>query len=128
MSAIMEHLEQRELLAPLAVGMVPSDPATSVIIPDTFKVNFIDVLGIRDNQTSFLDLADVTNIYDVDRDQKVNATDMLLARDNQTHFLNALRQITVPLEVVQDVLGQWIWQTDSEADSKRIRHNLLLTL
>ena len=126
MPTIIEYLERRELLA---VGMVPGDPVESLFVaPDVFKVNAFDMLGIRDNQTHFPDVADITNLYDVDRDQKVNVTDMLLARDNQTHFLNALRRITVPLEVVQDVLGQWLWQIDSDADSERIRRDLLLTL
>ncbi len=111
----MEHLEQREMLAPLAVGMVPSDPAESAFVAPDAKVNAIDMLGARDNQTHFPDVAEITNRYDFDRDQRVNVTDMLLARNNQTHFLSALDLITPPVEVVQDI-GWLIWHMDTESD------------
>jgi hypothetical protein len=112
----MEHLEQRNLLAPLAVGMIPGDPAVAVVAPiEDFKVNAIDMLGARDNQTPFPEVAGITNVYDVNRDQRVNVTDMLLIRDNQTHFLDALQRITVPEEVVEKI-ARWMWQVDTESD------------
>ncbi|KKL81390.1 hypothetical protein LCGC14_1995200, partial [marine sediment metagenome] len=52
---------------------------------------------------------------DYNRDQRVNVTDMLIARDNQTHFLDALKLITVPVEVVEDI-SRWIWQVETESD------------
>ena len=109
---LIEYLERRDLLAPLAVGMIPGDP---FVAPD-FRVNAIDMLGVRDNQIHYPDWADITNVYDVNRDQRVNATDMLLARDNQTHFLNALRRITVPVEEVVEKIARILWEMETESD------------
>ncbi len=112
----MECLERRDLLAPLAVGMIPRDPAAAVVAPGDAKVNALDMLGTRDNQTHYPDLADITNVYDYNRDQRVNVTDMLIARDNQTHFLDALKLITVPVEEIVQDIGWLIWQVETESD------------
>ncbi len=122
----LEHLERRELLAPLAVGMIPGDPATTVFVAPDFRVNALDMLGTRDNQTRYPDLADITDVYDYNRDRRVNVTDMLIARDNQTHFLNALQRITVPVEEIVQDIARMIWEMDSEADSERIRRERAL--
>ncbi len=113
---MMEHLERRDLLAPLAVGMIPGDPAATAFVAPDFRVNALDMLGTRDNQTHYPDWADITNVYDYNRDQRVNVTDMLIARDHQTNFLTALQRITVPVEKVVEDIARWIWQVETEED------------
>ncbi len=72
-----------------AVGESGNSPAGA-------KINAFDMLGVRDNQRTFLDPAPIDFPFDYDRNARVDATDMLIARNNTTHLLNALRLITAP--------------------------------
>jgi len=58
------------------------------------RVNAIDILLARNNPHNIADPAQITTLYDFNRDARVNATDMLIARSSQTHYLEALKLIT----------------------------------
>ena len=64
--------------------------------PGSTAVDAIDQAGARDNFTTFLDPAEITNPYDFDRSGSVNATDQTIARDNFTTFLTDLELISPP--------------------------------
>ena len=64
--------------------------------PHDATVNATDQTGARDNFTTFLNPANLTNLYDFNRDKRVNATDQAIARDNFTSFISVLRLITPP--------------------------------
>ncbi len=60
------------------------------------RVDVADMLGVRDNQRSFLEPAPIDFRFDFDRDARVDVVDLLIARNHQTHFLNDLKLISVP--------------------------------
>ena len=59
-------------------------------------VDATDQVLVRDHPRGFLDRAEVSYPYDINRDSFVDATDMVLVRDNTTNFLTALKLIGVP--------------------------------
>ena len=65
--------------------------------PGSTAVNAIDQAGARDNFTTFLNPAGITNPYDFDRSGNVNATDQAIARDNFTSFLTDLELLSPPV-------------------------------
>lgn len=58
------------------------------------KVNSIDMLGVRNNQRSFINPAPITFRYDFNRDARVDMVDYLIVRNGQASFLDALKRIT----------------------------------
>lgn len=69
-----------------AVGETGDSPVSSL-------VNVSDVLATRNHPRGPMSLADITDVYDFNRDRIVTATDAILARDNITTPLTALRRI-----------------------------------
>jgi len=59
-------------------------------------VSATDQAMTRDNFTTFLTPAGITNPYDFNRDTDVSATDQAIARDNFTTFINVLQLISPP--------------------------------
>jgi ELWxxDGT repeat protein len=62
--------------------------------PVTVRTNATDTSAVRQNQSTGLNSAAVTNIYDLNKDGRVNATDTSLVRQNQAS--NILRYFTAP--------------------------------
>ncbi|MCY2984876.1 MAG: hypothetical protein NTY15_14735 [Planctomycetota bacterium] len=60
------------------IGDVNVDNTTSRL-----RVNAADTGAVRNNQSTLPNSADVTNIYDINRDGRVNATDTGIVRTNQ---------------------------------------------
>ena len=57
-------------------------------------VDGVDFAATRDHFRNFLNLAEVTDRYDHNRDKLVDGTDLAIVRDNQTNILTALKLIT----------------------------------
>jgi ELWxxDGT repeat protein len=62
--------------------------------PVTVRTNATDTSAVRQNQSTGLNSAPITNIYDLNKDGRVNATDTSLVRQNQAS--NVLRYFTAP--------------------------------
>ena len=61
-------------------------------------VDLLDRILVRDNQTNFLNPADITNPYDFNRDESVDLLDRIFVRDNQSNFLTELVLISPGLQ------------------------------
>ncbi len=59
-------------------------------------VDASDELAVRNNPRGFLNPASITNVHDMDRDQRVDANDELIVRQNQAGFLQALPLLILP--------------------------------
>ncbi|MCS6970902.1 MAG: hypothetical protein NZ552_07845, partial [Planctomycetes bacterium] len=60
------------------------------------QVTVTDQLRIRQNTTTVVNQAAITNVFDINRDRQVGALDVLLARQNVLPRERALRLITAP--------------------------------
>jgi hypothetical protein len=62
--------------------------------PVTVRTNATDTSAVRQNQSTAVNSALITNIYDINKDGRVNATDTSLVRQNQASSL--IRYFTAP--------------------------------
>lgn len=90
--------------------------------PDNLVVTDADETRIRQNPSGLTSPANITNIYDLNRDKRVSATDQVIARNNKNTYATALKFLngtnvepysaTISLSAPQGAytaVGQPIW-------------------
>ena len=95
--------------------------------PVTVRTNATDTSAVRQNQSTGVNSASISNLYDINKDGRVNATDTSLVRQNQSASL--IRFFTAPASLqlflapdeTDVVMSSALWLDESASSISRRR-------
>jgi ELWxxDGT repeat protein len=100
--------------------------------PLTVRTNATDTSAVRQNQSTGINSAAISNIYDINKDGRVNATDTSLTRQNQNASLirfftaPASLQLALAQEETDAVMSDLSWLDELESSANRKRRSRFL--